>query len=352
MNNECLIALGMSRDTLDPMPTEWTSMPLIEAAVRRLRTEIQDHSRAHILWGLNDPAVGILLPIYKHIFQDEGIAPRYVICAMRPPSLAKMASTSGHPNVRQIGSWLFYTLLALHGTKGEDRLVATLKRSLEDPGAKLAEILSAEELAREPEPDEDLEDLNTLPPLVAKTYRLCVQASKDPKALQAGAFDREIDDLYEEFARLTHMIRPPLPPDAPMMFFWMESGQTKQSDKMFSPYGTWQTVSIDIEAPPNTPLQVAPYHMPCEMWVRKAVWRVNGSEMPTELTPGPNGRLETVEGVKRLTIFGPAALLLQTPPTPGALKFEMEFCLQASEGVLENMVAMLSEKLAELTERK
>jgi hypothetical protein len=137
-----------------------------------------------------------------------------------------------------------------------------------------------------------------------------------------------------------------------MMFFWMEGAQTKQADKMFSPTGAWQTVTVDIPAPPNTPLQVAPYHMPCEMWVRKAIWRQNGSEIPAQLSPGPNGRLETVEGVQRLTIFGPAALLLQTPPVPGALSFEMEFYMQASEGLLENVVSMLSEKLAELTAPK
>lgn len=347
-NSQCLAAVGMSRHAVDPMPTAWSSMPLVDDAISRLRNEIQIHSKLSTPWGLNDPAVSLLLPIYEQIFDAEGTDPFYLICVPKP-------TPKNHPDsaapvqMHSIGSWLFYTLSALHAAGGNHRWVLPMENFQEGSMKDLMELLSRKDVPREPETGEDREDFKNLPPLVPQTYALCIKAASNHAAFQAGEFDQEISALYEEFTRLTRMIRPPLPPDAPMMFFWMEGSQTKQADKMFSPAGTWQTISIEIPAPPNSPLQVAPYHMPCEMWIRKAIWRVGGTEIPAQLTPGPNGRLEMVEGITRLTIFGPAALLLVTPSTPGSLTLEMEFFMQASEAVLENILATLSEKLKELT---
>ena len=140
------------------------------------------------------------------------------------------------------------------------------------------------------------------------------------------------------------MIRPSLLPDAPMMFFWREGSQTKQHEQMFSPAGTWQTLGVQLAAPPNSMIQVAPYHMPSRIWVRKAVWKSPEGEIEAELLPGPTGRVEKIEGLTRISVFGPAAILIQAPPASPA-KLELEFYIQATETVLTDIITMLNQRL-------
>ena len=140
------------------------------------------------------------------------------------------------------------------------------------------------------------------------------------------------------------MIRPSLLPEAPMMFFWREGNQTRQQEQMFTPAGRWQTLSVDLSLPPGTMIQVAPYHMPCRIWLRKALWRDASGESKVELLPGPTGRLEAFEGLTRISVFGPAAVLIQGPRTSPAT-LELEFYIQATETVLTDIIEMLKQRL-------
>lgn len=348
INRQSIATLGMHTQLVDPLPDDWNDLPLAESTTAQLRAVFRSLDSEHPQWGLNDAALNLLLPTYKEAFRAESIRPLYVICLAKPHGLVRLRHSDGDleaSELRSIGLWVHHILSALKETKGEDRRVLPYKFFLADRSAVLDRIYGS--LQDDVEDSAESTDLAGLPPIVAKTYAFSLRAYHRQSALASGALDHEVDELWDEFDGLRQMIRPSLLPDAPMMFYWRDGSQTKQHEHMFTPGGAWQSLAVELATPSNTMIQVAPYHMPCRIWVRKASWSVEGSEKPAELLPGPTGRIEDIEGFKRLTVFGPAAVLIQSPSgTPATLK--LEFYVQASEGVLNDVIEMLSDRLGQL----
>jgi hypothetical protein len=180
---------------------------------------------------------------------------------------------------------------------------------------------------------------------VGRTYDVSMRAYKDPDGFMAGKFDAEVDELWDEWGTVSKMARPIQLPAGQMIFTWMERGRQNEHAERYSPTGTWQTFRGAVPVPQAVDVVLDPYQTPCQIWIRKAVWHTGNSERRAILGPGPNGALDDLFGMKRLTIFGPHALMVQGAPGAGPIEFEMEFKVITGQAVLNDLVNMLRARL-------
>jgi hypothetical protein len=378
LNAKILTVFGTNYYQIDRLPEDWQSQPGSAMVVNEIRGLLRGKFNGQGRWGWKEPATSILLPLYKQAMADEGItAPRYPISVRHPLSVAasqnkrqsqwgfKDAKATGAEGVaaveeRTVGLWVQYTLSALRESKGSVRQVICYENFLKDPRPYLewitqglewhpsAEQMDAAVASVKPEWSHSrytADDLKPWSSVVVRTYDLCQRADKDPQGLTDGKFDAEIDGLWEEWMDWSKMIRPILLPAGQMIFTWRQNGQQAGHAERFSPTGTWQTVSLDLPIQPGSEVFIDPYQMPCQVWIRKATWRVGDNERRAILGPGPSGIIEDAFGIKKLTSFGPGSLVGQIPPGNGPVTFEMELMVRSGQEILTEMISTLRGRL-------
>jgi hypothetical protein len=377
LNLQGYALFGMSFYQVNRMPAKWREIPSAPQFVEAARTLLNKKFDGKAKWGWKEPAVTGLMPLFKEVLAEEKTPGRYAICVRHPLSVAasqisrtaKFGLGKNDDGLKDmeppmgentVGLWLHYTLSALKGTQGAPRLVVSYESFLQDPKSTIGNVAKYL-LTWEPTDSETqnaiasvrpewnhhkytLQDLDEWPSIVRRTYELSLRAQDDPEGFNGGKFDGEIDALWEESGQMALMIQSIALPAGQMIFSWREGNQPGHHALKYSPTGTWQTLRCEVPAPSGAVVQIDPYQTPCQIWIRKAVWIVDGEEKAAPLNPGPNGVMENL-GLLRLTIFGPGPLLTRTPAKPGKAEFEIEFMVQSNPSVLTNVVGMLRARL-------
>jgi hypothetical protein len=364
---------GMNFFQVDRLPSTWKDVPGSLAFMEDLRSMLRSRFAGRPNWGWKEPATTGLMPIYEELLSQEGLAPRYAICVRHPLSVAgsqiarqkkwgldppEHALRGLNPPIGEhtLGLWLHYTLSGLVESRGKVRQVVSYEHFLQNPEATIHRLVKGL-LAHEPTKDQiaaaiasvkpewshnryTLEDLQAWPSLVARTYDVCLRAEQDSESFNAGKFDSEIDDLWGELGLMGKLVKPIQLPAGQMMLSWKQGDRPAGYAEKYSPTGAWQSLRIPVAAPAGAVIQIDPYQTPCQIWIRKAVWNFSGESRVAALKPGPNGVMEDVSGMKRLTVFGPGPLLAQMPNGTPA-EFEFEFMVQSGQIVLGTVVSML-----------
>ena len=73
------------------------------------------------------------------------------------------------------------------------------------------------------------------------------------------------------------------------------------------------------------------------------MWVVDGNETPAALKAGPNGILER-PGILRLSVIGPAALMILSPQDATAATLTLEISVDASENALREIIGSFRKK--------
>jgi len=368
---------GMNFYQVSRLPSDWIEYPGSKVFAKEIRALLNEKFLGKTHWGWKEPATTGLVPLYRYLLGEEGITPRFAICVRHPSSVAASQlsrqrkwgleisdediKSLNHPIAfHTIGLWLHYTLTALRETKGHKRLVISYEHFLDNASATIEDIRrvllthepTSEQVATataavKPEWSHNkytVDDLKQWPDLVARTYDCCLRAFRDPNSLNSGAFDDEVEALYAEFGRMTKMLQPIQLPGGQFTLNWMQGNSPAGFGEKFTPTGGWQTMRIESAAPASSQVQLDLYQTPCQIWIRKAVWVVDGVEHPAPIGPGPNGVIEDLFGRKRLTIFGPGPAFTQMPASSPAT-FEMEFQVQSGPAILNTVVSMLRSRI-------
>ena len=377
LNLQGYALFGMNFYQVNRMPAKWRDIPSATQYMDAVRNLLRKKFDGRTKWGWKEPAVTGLMPLYKAVLNEEKTPGRYGICVRHPLSVAasQIARTAKfglrktvddlkdmEPPMGEntVGLWLHYTLSALKETQGYSRLVVSYEDFLQDPKTTVENVTKfllpwkpsdteiKEAIASvKPEWSHNkytLDDLDEWPSIVRRTYELSLRAHHDPEGLNSGKYDPEIDALWDEQGQMAQMIQPIALPAGQMLFSWREGTQAGHHGLKYSPTGAWQTLRSVIPAPPGTVIQIDPYQTPCQIWIKKAVWIMDGEEKAAPLNPGPNGVIENL-GLLRLTIFGPGPLLTRAPAKSGQAEFEIEFMVQSNPAVLSNVVGMLRGRL-------
>lgn len=335
--------------TFRSLPEQWRQFPQAQELREQLKAFFVEAFAGRPLWVLKQPLTSLLLPIYQDVFAELGVEPSYLICVRNP--LEAMRSEAGLDfgdsyRVMQtlgkmaVGSWLRYTLGSvcdsaphrLHWVLYDD-LLADPKTALESivdrhPGwkpsneqrhAAISSIRS--DLRRHRVP---IEALDELPPLVRRTYDAVVRAARRGDEGRA-----EFEPLYREFRTWVSMLAEPDPPPGRLGLSWTHEGRQRIYEQEFQVKPEWQTVSLQVDAPPNVVLSGLLYGLPAKVWIRRCSWRFGDRESEARLRCGPCSAMAPYAGVTRLdAAFEPAQIQVLTPPTPGPYRLEIELLLE------------------------
>ena len=379
LHERLLMAFRMNYYAATWLPPNWQDMPFLGAMTQEIKALLSKNFTGQTRWGWKEPATSMLLPLYKRALQEEGTQGRYLFVVRHPrsvlASMIKRFAADGNQGAlskgegfsefeeRMLGMILSYMLSSLKETQGCPRQILIYERYLQDPRTYLQRI-ATDLLPWNPTPEQmdaavalvkpqlshskfqPGEDTQGWPSLLVRTYDLCLRADLDNAGLNSGAFDKEVDELWDEWMLTREMIQPVQRDPAEAKFSWLSaSGLPTVHHSLFSPTGHMQTLRAQIDAPPNTRIEIDAYPEPCRLWIKKASWRIQGQERSAPLKGGDGGVLEEMPTMKRLALFGRNALITTTPSDPGPYEFELEFFMQSGQIALASIIAMLGNRI-------
>jgi hypothetical protein len=143
IHDSLLEALGSSWDDIRPLPPAWWEEPGIANFQERL-TEImnRDFGRAPI-WGLKDPRICRLLPLWKQILNQLGVQAVFVIPFRHPVEVARsLQRRDGFTAAKSGFLWLDHNLCAEAWSRGQSRVFVNFDSLTRAPGATVQRILT------------------------------------------------------------------------------------------------------------------------------------------------------------------------------------------------------------------
>lgn len=374
LNLRGFATFGLNFYQADRLPTEWRSVPGAKTYMEEVRALLRGKFSGQSLWGWKEPAVTGLIPIYRDILSGENLQPRFAICVRHPLNVAgsqiarqrkwglhaekgDIAGLNPPIGEQTLGLWLHYTLSALRETRGCPRQVFSYEGVLAHPEQSIRRLATSmvsqplsegqiQDAIKSVNPEwshnaANSEELDRWPSLVKRVYDCCLRIDQDGDGFNAGAYDDEIDSYCQEFEVFGKMIKPIRMPAGQLLVSWRHGDKPAASATKYTPGSTWQTIRVPVNIQAGAVVQIDPYQMPCQIWIRSAQWKGPGGIKRAQVSPGPSGIIEDLYGVKRLTIFGPGSLMSQTPPGPPSTEFEIEFFVQAGQTLMSNIVGML-----------
>ena len=108
-----------------PPPAGWLTAPSALAAADLLKTLLRERlARAAGLWGFKDPRTAAFLPLWRALFDELGLAPRYVL-ALRDPGSIVQSFMAAYATPAEVAEriWLQRTADALWHTRAACHVV-------------------------------------------------------------------------------------------------------------------------------------------------------------------------------------------------------------------------------------
>lgn len=140
-HDELLLHLDSQWDDIFQLSERWWQLPVVVPFFEKLRRYIvRDFAKAAI-WGLKDPRMCRLLPLWLLLFEQENISPVFV-CMNRNPLevVASLQKRDGFSKQKALLLWLSYTLAAERETRDKVRTFVDFDRLVTDPLTVVSEI--------------------------------------------------------------------------------------------------------------------------------------------------------------------------------------------------------------------
>ena len=133
-HHQLLEALGSSWDDVRALPPDWTKNPAAVGAAHRLRAIVEREFNATPLWGLKDPRLCRLLPLWLPLLRAMRITPHFVLVLRHPAEVAaSLAKRDRKGSAAAALLWLRHMLEAERATRGLPRTVVNFSALLENP---------------------------------------------------------------------------------------------------------------------------------------------------------------------------------------------------------------------------
>jgi hypothetical protein len=321
-------------------------------------------------WGIKQPLTSLVLPIYRDVFNDLGLVPRYVVCVRNPLEVMDSESRLDFEDSYRVmqslgtmvvGSWLRYTLGSVADADTGRMQVVLYDDLLRDPGRVLQGIVASHgDWAPSEEQWADavgsiksdlrhnvrpIEELDGFPAIVRSAWEAVLIAARGDSESRDRGLAR-LRELYAEFQAYVGMFDDTFTAPGKLGLSWVVNGERSVSETEYDPANTWQVVRLTLDAPPNTLTAGLLYGLPARIWIRRCIWRIDGRAEEATLRSGPCSPLNRVEGCLRLdTAFEAGQIRLVTPSSPGPYELEMEFLVETGSQVYVSSAARLARQL-------
>jgi hypothetical protein len=140
-HDELLLTLGSSWDDPRPLPEGWQERPDVELYFRRLMNIASTDFQKSPIWGLKDPRMCRLMPLWHKIFVALQIKPFYVIMIRNPLEVAaSLGKRNGFSLEKSLFLWWQHQALAELETRGAPRIFVAYQDLLNQPEDTLRRV--------------------------------------------------------------------------------------------------------------------------------------------------------------------------------------------------------------------
>ncbi len=362
-NRKFHMSLNLRSLDSDPLPEDWLQRPMSDTFTTGLADVMKTHLSSHPLWGWKDPQASTTLPYVREAFRRLDQEPVVVICVRNPLDVAEsQAKRQGSPKLQTVGAWMLSTLAALRDSCGLCRRVVLYESLLEDPQSMLepiADVLNIQVAQMDWSFIKSLirpslshgagtqPDFGALPSLVQEIYELCKDISKSPSDLDAGLFDKSINELWKAWKTWHDMLERSEIGEVSFRLSWASGGEPQVRETKYRPSKHWQTLKCKCDARQAAKVALHLFPLPAIIWVRKAVWCVDTREIPTRLQPGQNGQLDEFQGIQRIWAFhGAEQAWCVAPKATDSAILEIEVLIESGNLITGLTVQDLSRRLS------
>ena len=122
VHQNILAALGSSWDDIRALPAGFEHSPAAVEGRRDLAAILRRDFAGAALWGLKDPRLCRLMPLWSVLLDEERVSPRYILAVRHPLDVAaSLDARDGISPARALLSWLGHLLDAERATRGRRR---------------------------------------------------------------------------------------------------------------------------------------------------------------------------------------------------------------------------------------
>ncbi|HEY3041579.1 MAG TPA: glycoside hydrolase family 99-like domain-containing protein [Pyrinomonadaceae bacterium] len=141
LHDELLRSLGSRWDNDRPLPSDWVERD-ITRDIRSLLIGILERDFAHAsLFGLKDPRMCRLMPLWLPIFQTLRIEPHFVLTVRHPWEVAEsLAKRDGLEHPKSYLLWLEHFVQAISATRAHQQSVVCYEEMIDDPVKVLSRL--------------------------------------------------------------------------------------------------------------------------------------------------------------------------------------------------------------------
>jgi hypothetical protein len=149
LHDKLLQELGSNWEDDSPLPPGWPRRKETRTIQASLATIVARDFHKKNLFGIKDPRLSRLVPLWLPIFEKLGITPYFVLMVRHPWEIAEsLRKRNGIPPSKSVLLWLRYTLEAETTTRRFSRRIISYAQLLSNPGSTLAGISQDLDLPR------------------------------------------------------------------------------------------------------------------------------------------------------------------------------------------------------------
>jgi glycosyltransferase involved in cell wall biosynthesis len=133
LHDQILARFDSRWDDPAPLPDGWWKDSTVQVLKGRILDVLRRDFSASPLWGLKDPRMCRLLPLWEQIFSELGCEPFYVIMLRNPEEVAaSLEKRDGLSGQKSDVLWLDHTIAVESGTRGRPRVFIAYDQLLSD----------------------------------------------------------------------------------------------------------------------------------------------------------------------------------------------------------------------------
>jgi len=142
-NDEALLAMGSSWDDIDQRSEGWEHGPVLAPYKDKLKKFIRRDFTADPLWGLKDPRIARLLPMWLALLRESNVEPVFLFSLRAPANVAgSLTRRDGFSRDKSMLLWLLHYLEAERHSRGHPRTFVDYDQFLDDPVGQLERVES------------------------------------------------------------------------------------------------------------------------------------------------------------------------------------------------------------------
>lgn len=209
INDELLDAFGLLWHALDPLPDEWLTSEAADAARAKIRMIVKRDFDGVPLWGLKDPRMCRLAPLWIEVLQEMGIEVVSVFMVRSPLEVAESLHRSHRLSVPHgVMLWAQHLAESVFAAHSISRVMVDYEQLLSEPIEVVSKIGRELGLAWPILPAERREAIHAFLDVGLRTHRIDVSAGQVPLLVtelvqaSAGIVD---DPLSTKWSQLTEI---------------------------------------------------------------------------------------------------------------------------------------------------